>query len=415
MSLSDPQLQTVLLDCLKRRAPAQETFNGGDLAPADWRRLRDMARVQRISPLLHSRLRRMPSAASGLPLPVQKELAQAFQACTMRNLLLFAELRQMADAFQAQGIPLIALKGLHLAAAVYAEAGMREMDDIDILVPKAHLARAAAALQELGYASKEPLDIPRWTENVHHLPRMMNARRTVVEVHWNVTWPKDRHALSSLDGLWERAQPLAVAGAQIRGLSAEDLLLHLCIHASFQHMFYTGLRPACDILAVTQACRDDLDWDRTLQLARQSEWQAGVYLILRLARECLNADVPPAVLAELKPARDDEAFRAAYALLWTIDSDVSALPRNLARMWHRASPWRKALDIGRALAPNRAKIAKEYGLAAGSWRLGFYYPRYVADLGRKHFQALRQLQQSDPETRQMALTKSVLMDWLYQE
>ena len=110
-----------------------------------------------------------------------------------------------------------------------------------------------------------------------------------------------------------------------------------------------------------------------------------------------------------------QLWDAAYRMLWTIDSDVSALPRNLATLWNRPNLLLQVWDLAKAFMPNRFKITKEYGLSPSSPLVWFYVPRYKLDLIRKHFKAFRQLQRSDPETREMALNKSTLMDWLYQD
>ena len=259
------------------------------------------------------------------------------------------------------------------------------------------------------------MDIPRWSSVEHHLPRMFSPRNTIVEVHWNITWPQDRYSLSDLDGLWDRAQTLTIANVEVQGLSPEDLLLHLSVHAAYQHMFYTGLRPACDIAAVVTSYRNRLDWSQLVARTQQWQWAPGVHLMLRLAKECLDADIPAHVLAETGQDQNDEAFQAAMFMLWNIESDVSALPRNLARMWHRTSRVQQILDILRALMPIPTRVAKEYGLAASSAKVWWYYPRYMYDLIQRQYHAWSQLRQSDPEVRHMALSKSVLMDWLYDE
>ncbi len=415
MTPTSSHLHKHLLACLTRPVPAGTVAACDALSVTEWQELRAMARIQRISALLHSRLHRFAGGHPHMPPAVREELTAGFQACTMRNLFLFAEFRTVAEALQACNIPVIVLKGMHLAAAVYGAIGMREMDDMDILVPRDRLQAAADALADIGYGSQEPLDVEFWARKQHHLPRLRNASHTVVEVHWNVTWPGDAQALSDPQGLWARAQPLTIAGCEVLGLAPEDLLLHLCIHASFQHMFYTGLRPVCDLDATIRCYQAEMDWRLVCQLARQRKWQTGVRLMLHLTQRCLHTPIPDLVWQELQPARDEAALAAAYRMLWTIDSDISALPRNLATLWNRPNLLLRMWDLARALLPNRFKIAKEYGLSAHSPLIWLYVPRYKIALLRKHFQAFRQLQQSDPETREMALNKSTLMDWLYQD
>ncbi len=412
--MPDSQLHSLILQILHAEPDAIPQSVLDSLATEDWRRIQEIARIQRITSHLYFRLRPL-TERTGIPIDVLQTLEQRYQERTMRNLFLFAELRQLVDALQQASIPLLVLKGMHLAADVYSEVGLREMDDIDVLVPRHSLQQTADIMLDLGFVSKEPLDVARWSADEHHLPRMFSPHNTVVEVHWNITWPRDQYSLSDLDGLWDRAQTLGVANIEVLGLAPEDLLLHLCIHAAYQHMFYTGLRPACDIAATIQAYRNELDWSQVVARARQWQWDPGVHLMLRLAQACLDADVPAEVLQATGAAHGDEAFQAALFMLWNIESDVSALPRNLARMWHRSSRAQQVLDILQALLPVPTRVAKEYGLPASSAQVWWYYPRYMRDLIQRQYHAWRQLRQSDPEVRHMALSKSVLMDWLYEE
>lgn len=413
--MSDSLAQDRILDILAT-VPAGDARPGPTEDPVQlWQEIQGIVRRQRVSALLHHRLQNRPAVRETVPDEIRREFQTAYQERTMRNLFLFSELQRMAKALNVRGIPVLVLKGVHLATEVYAEIGIREMDDIDLLVPREELQATVDIMRELGFDSREPIDVEQSSADVHHLPRMLNENNTIVEVHWNITWPKDRYSLSDLDGLWDRARTLKIADVEVLGLCPEDLLLHLCVHASYQHMFYTGLRPSCDIDATIRAYAEALDWDQVVERALQWEWNAGVYLMLRLTQMCLGTNVPASVLDALRPAEDESAVDAARYLLWNIESEVSDLPRNLARMWHRGSPLQKGMDIARAMLPSRSRVAKEYQLEPGSPLIWLRYPRYMSDLVQRHFRAYRQLQRSDPETRHMALSKSVLMDWLYEQ
>ncbi len=412
--MHDSKLHALILRILREEPGSSLQTDLDSLDVADWHRMQEIVRIQRITASFYFRLRPLAGPVS-IPAEVLSAMEEWYRERTMRNLFLFSELRLLVNTLGAADIPLMVLKGMHLAADVYSEVGLREMDDIDVLVPRNKLQETADIMLELGFVSKEPIDIPRWSAVEHHLPRMFSPRNTVVEVHWNITWPQDQYSLADLDGLWDRAQTLDIANVAVQGLSPEDLLLHLCVHAAYQHMFYTGLRPACDIAAVVKAYGDKLDWAELVSRTHQWQWTPGVHLMLRLAKECLHAAIPATVLEEICPDQNDEAFRAAMFMLWNIESDVSALPRNLARMWHRSNRTQQVLDILRAFMPVPTRVAKEYGLPASSARVWGYYPRYMYDLLQRQYHAWRQLRQSDPEVRHMALSKSVLMDWLYDE
>ena len=94
-----------------------------------------LARLHGVAPLLHERLRatgRLPE----LPAETREILGAARRLTAFENLRHYAELRRIAKALNGRGIPLIALKGLHLAELVYVEPSLRPMSDMDILVPR---------------------------------------------------------------------------------------------------------------------------------------------------------------------------------------------------------------------------------------------------------------------------------------
>ena len=413
--MTDSPVQAALLRILALQSAPRAQEPWADLSGGEWADLEQTANIQRVGALLHYCLQQAPETCTRPPDVVCKSLADTYRQSVLRNLFLATELAELAQALQARNIPCLALKGMHLAHDIYPEIGTRQMDDIDLLVPRALLAEAVQVTGELGYITREPMDVETWSADVHHLPRMFNNNNTVLELHWNITWPKDRYALSDLDGLWDRAAPIEGARGQVLGLCPEDLILHLCIHASYQHLFYTGLRPVCDISATIARYCDALDWDVLSDRALGWGWQSGVYLMLNMARTTLGARIPNRVLEALRPDIPEEAVGAARYLLWNITSDAVTLPRNMARMWSRGSRREKLRDLAAAMLPNRSRLAKEYALNAGSPFVWLHYPRFVVDLAARNYGAWRSLQQADPDTRRMAVSKNLLMESLYGE
>jgi len=56
--------------------------------------------------------------------------------------------------------------------------------------------------------------------------------------------------------LWQRVQTVTLDGIPYPILTPEDLLLHLCVHASYQHQFAFDLRSLWDIRQLCQAYPD---------------------------------------------------------------------------------------------------------------------------------------------------------------
>ena len=119
-------------------------------------------------PLLWHRLRQKGLVAA-VPVTVAEELRDIFRWNTIRNMRYYGDLRRLLSALKPEGIPLILLKGIFLAEAVYGDMGLREMSDIDVLARPADLARIAGILTGMGYAPLQPICVDI-TLKVHHLP-----------------------------------------------------------------------------------------------------------------------------------------------------------------------------------------------------------------------------------------------------
>jgi hypothetical protein len=171
------------------------------------------------------------------------------------------------------------------------------MSDVDILVEKDRLKDSVAVLSKLGYVSLYG-DEPFYREHHHIQPYKKKDSFAVIEVHHNIV-SEPLISLIDTDCLWEDTQNLELGGINTLVLSAENLLLHLCMHLS-THTFISGMRILVDISESLTHYKDSLDWD--LFVKRSNEFGVGssVYYPLWLAKEMMNADIPANVLGDLK-------------------------------------------------------------------------------------------------------------------
>ena len=299
MILADDR--ALLLSCLQQDGHHldPEALPAGD--DRAWDRLIDFATLQRVRPVVHATLTR-PGLAARVPARVLEALGQASRRTALRNMRFLAELGQLERALAAHGARIIALKGGHLAGAWYADVGRREMSDLDILVQPGHLPLAVDTLRSRGYTAEGPLRIETGPGAPQHLARFAKNGTAPIEVHWTISPPLIAHPIDP-DQLWHRAVPWSCAGVSALGLCAEDLLLHLCFHASFHHQFqFVGLRPFCDVATVIERSGSNLNWDALVERAREWQWSKGVHLSLRMAATLVGARVPEPVFGRLHAA-----------------------------------------------------------------------------------------------------------------
>ncbi|MBC8446879.1 MAG: nucleotidyltransferase family protein [Chloroflexi bacterium] len=383
------------------------------LSAADGEALLDLAAKQRVSPLLYHRL-----VARGLetrvPAEIMQGLRRAYLVNAARNMRLHHELGEIVSGLRRGGIAVIVLKGAFLADAVYDNVALRGIGDIDLLVPQEDVTKSREVLTALGYHSLRSFSVDIHVDfaTAKHLSPFVKPNMPWVEIHWNITSPGRQHSIDVAE-LWERAVPATVAGVEVLALCAEDLLLYLCLHASYQHCFQLGLSALCDIAATIRHYGDDMDWAQVRQRAEQWRWRRGVHLALYLARELVGAAVPDDVLRDLQPVGFSETIAAVVKE--QLFSDQKMTSANFAQLWGAKRPQDKAVHLFRILFPSPLNMSTLYPAPPDSARIYLYYPVRLVDVLRRYGRATWCLLRGDQQTTLLAERKNVLSDWLAEE
>jgi hypothetical protein len=381
------------------------------LGAEDYQSLLTLAAKQRVQPLLYHCLKR-DGLLDALPPAVVDALKNAWVRTFGHNLRLQHEFHKIAQALGAVDIPIVALKGMFVAPAVYGSLALREMDDIDILVPQNRLQDADDVLVSLGYPRVRFSSVELDVALSHQLGRFVNEGVASVEVHWNITIPGRPTTIDPVE-LWQHAVPVQIAGSDVLALSPEDLLLHLCFHTSYHHQFVFGLRPSCDLAFLIARYQDTLDWDLVVRRAKQWGWTRGVYLALRVAQELVGAAVPAQVLEDLRSGdADNDAMQAARDQIFTNGAIIQKVTTNLAVVLKHRSIWRKVEALGRNVFVSRRFLAKRYGLPLNAWVLPFYYVVRMKELLLRYSGVIGSLALDDRATSRLAERTFFLSDWM---
>ncbi|HVL68890.1 MAG TPA: nucleotidyltransferase family protein [Vicinamibacterales bacterium] len=359
--------QRALLAALRRSGDPLPLLRS--LTPDDWSELEHLARAHRVRPLLLRRLA-APAVRHLVPPAFVERLTQQCRDIAFKNLASQAELRSIGALLAGEGIPMIVLKGAHLAPAYYGDAGLREMVDADVMVRPEHASRAWELIQLRGY---RPVTAPRCEPGAlewNHMPRLVKRGALGIEVHWDVVMGRGARGTDRA-GLWERSVPFAPIGESARALATEDLIIHLAVHASYHHRFEFGLRPLCDLAAVIG---QPVDWPALVRRARDASWDRGVYLMLRLTHDLIGAPVPASALESLRPTGFSDALLAdaAAELVDAPRTDISDRIAKVAgaRGWSRLRLLlRRAFPSGERLAREPEIDVKAHGLLPSYLRL----------------------------------------------
>jgi hypothetical protein len=219
------------------------------------------------------------------------------------------------DSAATRNIPTIVLKGLWLCEKIYHEPSMRPGGDIDILVRRSDVDACLKLLAEQGIDAFWPnlLHDDYFTRHHLHQQRSTPDLNIWFEIHWALDHP---YTLLSVnyEGIFARARPARLLGAPVQEMAAPDLLLSLAIHLVKHAVYLPSLVDREDLpriiladgmlmyyLDIAEVLRQtpDIDWDLTVQLAR--EWGAVDILgsVLRVCRRTLGVMVPDHILSAL--------------------------------------------------------------------------------------------------------------------
>ena len=383
------------------------------LSAGDWQRLVPLADRHGLSPLLYRCLE-----ASGLETQVPESawlaMQDAYRTGASRSAVQYHALAQVLQALHALDIPVIALKGAHLAEIIYESIALRPMGDLDILVQQTDLDQTAQVLVELGYVPSQPIVIEAEIELAKHLPAFHRAGSTI-EVHWKLA-PDEKPFQIDVGGLWERAEPAQMAGVQALVLAPEDLLLYLCLHIAYIHRFAVGLKAFYDIVEVLRHYEERMDWEQVQRRAGQWGVSKAVYLTFHLTAQWWGLSLPAEVWEALKPADFDPQLAAAAGEKTLSDWSVSVpISRDLMRSWGTQDRGERVRVALAKVFPQPRFLARAYSIPPGSWRVYLYYPTRWRDLLRYYGRAGWRLLRGDKETVAFAARETMLWDWLTSE
>jgi len=260
------ELCTILIDVLKRGKDVDPARLCA-LTPEQWQKLMAIAASQRVTPLFFHRLKNKV-LDQRVPAEVYASLKDVCLQNTLRVMNISAQARLVLMTLNSAGIPTIPLKGIVMANSIYESIGLREMNDFDLLVPPEKLARASEVLIDMGYKAVQSFHLDSFNQTHKHLPGFIKKGHVTIEIHWSITLPNTNYSIDPQE-LWEHAVPVQILDYETLMLSPEDLLLHICLHTSYEHQFNFGLRPSCDIAEVIDHFGATLEWQSVTERANK--------------------------------------------------------------------------------------------------------------------------------------------------
>jgi hypothetical protein len=404
----------LLLGCLKTEEREKKLALLRGCSSEDWEKTLAAAARQRILPNLYHACKPFLNDFK-MPGFVSEELRSAYYNAAARNMRLYDRLMETTALFERHKIPVILLKGAHLAELVYGNLALRPMSDIDLLAREGDLDMIHKLLTENGFHF--PGTKPQ--SNTKHLAPYCRDGGVFIEIHFHITDPPYTERFR-IDDLWNRSRSADLHGQKVSILSPEDLLLHICQHTCIQHGFDNGLISVLDTAQIAGHYCSTMDWDLLRTRSRQWGIERAVHLMLMLAEKMFGMPMPASLKSQSEPDPEITAsLHTAEELILTGSSSPVKTTRYLARLFEGSS-WREKLNYLRQRTfPSGETVyagQRKVGALKPAARILFYLRRVIVQF-RRHGKTVWQGLRGDPQTlkaMQSENKKNRLRDWLGQ-
>jgi Uncharacterised nucleotidyltransferase len=291
-------------------SPAQELLLSATLMP-DERALHAWAQVRAqidIAGLDGATLALLPALRKNLlALGVDDELLSLFKGVHRyswaRNQMLLAPMIPMVQALERAGIATLLLKGAAFVADTRLDAGMRPMNDIDVLVPTGQTRAAIDVLVEMGLAPVG--EVPAWYV-AEYAPRFVPSHGfrdeldRQLDLHWHVLHASCQPEAD--DDFWAAAESIELLGVRTRALCPSDELLLVILHGLRWNAIPT-YRWVVDAALLCAGAIGPIDYDRLVEQARKRRVTVTLAAGLDYLRRVADSPVPPRIVRALGSRR----------------------------------------------------------------------------------------------------------------
>jgi hypothetical protein len=194
-----------------------------------WAEIKRLAEIHRFSGLLAH------SASAWLPPSERQWRDQTLMRHHRQHAHRLGALRILGEAFHAGGVEVVSLKGPLLAERFYAVPFLRPSNDIDLLIRKNDVGRAARLMRKLGFKLDGSYPWKLQHRLVHHLNFDATEFSPRVEMHYDLR--AGGHTFEAAGFIDRAVSWRSPSGVEFPVLRVADEAFYSCVHAA-KHMFH---------------------------------------------------------------------------------------------------------------------------------------------------------------------------------
>jgi len=367
----------LILSSIKINLSISELEQLNDLIPQiqNWDYLINTVIDRGVGPLF---LKKLPLLSNGPMVPelVRTKLQQSYYKTVSRGMVLQDNFRKIADVFSANGIAVIALKGVYLSEWLYRDLGLRQFSDIDLLVHEEDGEKCLALLSSMGYKSSSVLSnlaefVQEHFDIVHYSPMVLDG--VSIEIHIKLHAKTEKYHLLVAE-VWKNAIPATINESKVLAFNIYDLLIHLCLHLD-KHVRVGHVQFTCfnDVTNLLNEHRDEIDWQKLIQSCQLYNCENTVFEYIVLVNKYMNAPVPDAIIQQYSSLFIEEDEQLFLKLLGGYIGFQKSRSAHFNYLQNVESPLGKVRYVWNVVFPSKAFMIQKYKIQQPS-RVLFYYP-----------------------------------------
>ncbi|KAF1078140.1 nucleotidyltransferase family protein [Methanogenium sp. MK-MG] len=289
LTLPDPMITWLVMVLRQESSPAP------DASAEEWERLLQYLRSHWISPALYWHIRQLPDECRP-PDQVMNTLHHLWLHAEIQTIRAGRQIKQVVEALEAAGIPVLLLKGPALARTVYPSPAMRQGSDIDLLIRYEDMKRCEGIMAALGYAcpAKTAEQSPHSAHHQNFYPAAEGGP-FVIEMHWRLDCGFGLAPKNLVADIFCRSIRVTSDDVTFSTLSVEDHLLYQSFHMACQHCSATRLSWICDIALLSRQVPDVVGWERLLPLSVERNCRLSLESAVSMAEFWTGLSLPPEV------------------------------------------------------------------------------------------------------------------------
>lgn len=350
-----PEAEQVVTGLLRSGFPLVVGSGGPPFHAREWPVLLPTAQDHGLAPLVYKSLQKL-GLLDQAPPDIIAGLRSAYLRSNVANWRAFEQLAGLLDAFDQARIPLILLKGCAVGPTLYEDIALRPMTDLDILVPRADMARAEDLLRALGLEPR--LDVAEGIRlrlfNTQHFV-CSTTGRAPVDLHTHILGDPYWSERIDVEWFWRQSVEARVNERTAHVFSPGAQLLYLSAHLIYHH---GGGRLiwSYDVARLLALHGEQINWDEIVDVSEQFGLTQALKEGLARVSEDWHIGVPSTVSARLAAILPGKVVRFLLSGLAAQQSQVLLLSFGLSGL----EAGEKLRYFLRLLLPSRAYMRWRY-------------------------------------------------------